>query len=1037
MAESINNDNDLLSYINEDFITNNPSKNDLNDEIYSNYIKTENTNSNKNNNSLDLTEKRKIELAQATIYNSITNNYNQNLPLSPPQDNDINSPNNEILFNSQNVNNQTLNMTQSPSMELEALSPSSIGSDVNDINNKSDEQNLFNLTQIYQNNGLIPDSLINTSLLSYTNPELISNSALLNAMCTDENNKSQLFPQVFPNTNIPISSSTYINDTLNPLSAVNIPLPTDTDIPVTLNPNLTLPTVTVPSNNIEFTVPQNTINLNNSLATTTGLDITTLQTLSPLALNGPLTVASNNAMNSVNSSTIISTTTVAPATAASTVESIKTTNATTSVNTSSAVSSVTTNPPLSSTLDLSSIKSSVNETLELTKKLSQANGNSIERKPIDVTDILKSDVAASCLNLLKGSKGKPGRKKKCLQSTSDNTNTNSNTKITPSTNIDSKTFPLLSTLNANNDASNTDSTNANSLLTAQSVKFPIIKPKSLNEANSQILPLAPSTTKSNSINCFSSSSTKPINSTLLRPSPTPILPNGNAEKTNTNSQNNQVKTAYQKRQERLLKNREAAHLSRKRKREQLHMLETHAQELIAENQTLKLKVIELEQLNEKLIKENELLKSKMGMGVVSIKKENEDETSMPEMPNDIYNLYINSEALINNTTNTSTQNKSSNKNKQIGIVFMVLLFSFSLFTFPLSIFYAKENTEVNKSLISSFMNKLSDFSLSSISPDNTGKIISNSYEQEKPYLLDSGHYEISQPSEVSTISGERNINDDHRKENEHQLVHIKKSRKIKNNRHSGKSKQKRNTTYKKIKKNYEYTSIPEISSLMSLFHPKNVDLDKESLKQMSLLQHWIVEGFCSIHENHTYAKDPSNVKDIIKIYNTKENNEESTDLTVKNNNDDYYDYSKDFSKEIPWNMKQFIKFYPDTTYFYSPKLVQLFPLSNNDIIEPTIPIINRLQPNNTAENVVTDDDNTTITPSSSYYSEKTNESDRKSHQSSTKSEDQDRDNIYHLPLTNKPKMAIITNIESDDIDEESNSYLMIDFEIKGARLIEK
>jgi len=1036
MAESINNDNDLLSYINEDFITNNPSKNDLNDEIYSNYIKTENTNSNKNNNPLGLTEKRKIELAQASIYNSITNNYNQNLPLSPPQDNDINSPNNEILFNSQNVNNQTLNMTQSPSMELEALSPSSIGSDVNDINNKSDEQNLFNLTQIYQNNGLIPDSLINTSLLSYTNPELISNSALLNAMCTDENNKSQLFPQVFPNTNIPISSSTYINDTLNPLSAVNIPLPTDTDIPVTLNPNLTLPTVTVPSNNIEFTVPQNTINLNNSLATTTGLDITTLQTLSPLALNGPLTVASNNAMNSVNSSTIISTTTVAPATAASTVESIKTTNATTSVNTSSAVSSVTTNPPLSSTLDLSSIKSSVNETLELTKKLSQANGNSIERKPIDVTDILKSDVAASCLNLLKGSKGKPGRKKKCLQSTSDNTNTNSNTKITPSTNIDSKTFPLLSTLNANNDASNTDSTNANSLLTAQSVKFPIIKPKSLNEANSQILPLAPSTTKSNSINCFSSSSTKPINSTLLRPSPTPILPNGNAEKTNTNSQNNQVKTAYQKRQERLLKNREAAHLSRKRKREQLHMLETHAQELIAENQTLKLKVIELEQLNEKLIKENELLKSKMGMGVVSIKKENEDETSMPEMPNDIYNLYINSEALINNTTNTSTQNKSSNKNKQIGIVFMVLLFSFSLFTFPLSIFYAKENTEVNKSLISSFMNKLSDFSLSSISPDNTGKIISNSYEQEKPYLLDSGHYEISQPSEVSTISGERNINDDHRKENEHQLVHIKKSRKIKNNRHSGKSKQKRNTTYKKIKKNYEYTSIPEISSLMSLFHPKNVDLDKESLKQMSLLQHWIVEGFCSIHENHTYAKDPSNVKDIIKIYNTKENNEESTDLTVKNNNDDYYDYSKDFSKEIPWNMKQFIKFYPDTTYFYSPKLVQLFPLSNNDIIEPTIPIINRLQPNNTAENVVTDDDNTTITPSSSYYSEKTNESDRKSHQSSTKSEDQDRDNIYHLPLTNKPKMAIITNIESDDIDEESNSYLMIDFEIKGARLIE-
>jgi len=466
------------------------------------------------------------------------------------------------------------------------------------------------------------------------------------------------------------------------------------------------------------------------------------------------------------------------------------------------------------------------------------------------------------------------------------------------------------------------------------------------------------------------------------------------------------------------------------------MLETHAQELIAENQTLKLKVIELEQLNEKLVKENKLLKMNMGINDVPIKKEPEEpmSTDLPstEMPNDIYNLYIKSEALTstsNTSSNSSTaQNNSSTKSKEIGIVFMVLIFSFSLFTFPLSIFSASNSNEVSKNLISSFMNKLSDFSLASISPDNTGKILSNTYEQEKPYLLDSGHYELA---DIQNQNVELEISD--RRKEKGQLSQFKKSRKMKNNSH-GKSKQKRNTTRKNIKKNYEYTSFNEISSLMSVFHPKNVDLDDEALKQMSLLQHWIVEGFCSIHENHTYAKDPSNVKDIIKVYNTEDNNGSgSTDLTIKSNSNKYYNSQKNFSKEIPYNMKQFIKFYPDTTYFYSPKLVQLFPLSTNDILEPSVPIINRLQSNDTIEEkTVIHENNNTI---SSSYDKNVNGNDDEKNESS-KSESQDNDNVYHLPFTNKPKMAIITNLESDDINEESNSYLMIDFEIKGARLIE-
>eukprot|EP00833_Pecoramyces_ruminatium_P004781 jgi/Orpsp1_1/1178813/evm.model.c7180000066839.1 len=981
MSESIS-DNDLLSYINEELITNNSEKEELNEELYSKYLKTDGIGK---NSTINLNEKNKLDLAQATLLNSLTNNvYNQTLPLSPPQD-DINSPSSEIYLNSQNVQNVPSNSLNSPSMELEALSPSSIGSEVNDISVKSEEQNLMNLTQIYQNNGLIADSLINQGLLSQytTNSDLINNNVLLNAMCTDENNKSQLFPQVLPNTNISIPS-TYINDTLNSLSTVNISLPNDTNIPVTLNTVMSLPTLTVPSN-MEFTVPSNALNLNSDLATTAAdLDLTTLQSLSPLAMSGPLAVANSNP-TPINPTTIInSLSNTAPSTGDVTetkaISSNTITNGTlASAITSSAATAVPTvsNSSLSSTLDLTSLKSSVNETLQLTKKLSQGNNTTnINEKGksniIDVTDILKSDVAASCLNLLKGSKGKPGRKKKCLQNSSSDSNnitltstsTSSNTSTNSTTSTIDNKFPYLKLMNQNTES--TGNTNVNNLQT-NSVKFPVIKPKintsSTSDNHTPILPLAPSTTKSNSINCFNGSliskapspGTKPLNSTILHP---PILPNGSTEKNNSNN-NNQVKTAYQKRQERLLKNREAAHLSRKRKREQLHMLETHAQELIAENQTLKLKVIELEQLNEKLLKENELLKMNINKNTsdinlkMNVKKESSDIHEMTDvsdintnaMSSDIYNLYIKSEALNGSNNTSTTQNKTSTKSKEIGIVFMVILFSFSLFTFPLSIFSGKNNNEISNSLISSFMNKLSDFSLASISSDNTGKILSSGYEKDKPFLLDGGHYELSN---TEGSHGELEVRDMNRKRNgKGQLSQYKKSKKMKNTNSNSKSKQKRNTTRKNIKKNYEYTSFNEISSLMSVFHPKNVDLDEDVLKQMSILQNWIVEGFCSVHENHTFAKDSSNVKDIIKIYNDEDINESSTDLTVKKNGHNYYGSSK--SKEIPWNMKQFIKFYPDTTYFYSPKLVQLFPLSSNDILEPSIPIINRLQPNDTSE----------------------------------------------------------------------------------------
>jgi len=552
MTESIN-ENDLLSYINEELIKNNAEKEELNDELYSKYVKTENF----DKNSIGLTEKNKLDLAQAALLSSLTNNvYNQTFPLSPPQD-DVNSPNNEIYLNSQNVPSSNLS---SPSMELEALSPSSLGSEVNDI--KTEEQNLMNLTQLYQNNGLISsDSLINPGLLSQlsTNSEFLNNNALLNAMCTDENNKSQLFPQVLPNSNIAVPS-TYINDALNPLSAVNISVPTNNNIPVTLNSVMSLPTITVPSN-MEFTVPSNDLNLNNAIATdTTDLDLTTLQSLSSLAMNRPLTVDNSNP-TTVNTSALMDTissivTSTATAATEASIPSVVTNTTTGSTLSSSAASSAAkttaSNSSLSETLDLTSLKSSVNETLQLTKKLSQSNSlnttsTTKEEKSniIDVTDILKSDVAASCLNLLKGSKGKPGRKKKCLQTSSDSNNSStSSTNTTSPSAVDNK-YPYLSLLNKSTEGTSINTNSNINNLQANSVKFPIIKPKispaSTNDSHTSILPIAPATTKSNSISCFNgpllakSPSAKLLNSTIL---PTPILPNGSTDKNNNNNNNN-------------------------------------------------------------------------------------------------------------------------------------------------------------------------------------------------------------------------------------------------------------------------------------------------------------------------------------------------------------------------------------------------------------------------------------------------------------------------------------------------------------------
>ncbi|KAI9190705.1 uncharacterized protein BJ171DRAFT_574680 [Polychytrium aggregatum] len=106
-----------------------------------------------------------------------------------------------------------------------------------------------------------------------------------------------------------------------------------------------------------------------------------------------------------------------------------------------------------------------------------------------------------------------------------------------------------------------------------------------------------------------------------------------------------------KRQERMIKNREAADQSRKRKREHLQQLELHAQQLVSENDQLKQRVLELESMNWELKLENESLKAKL--------------------------------AATGSSSSAGVDRVSLGANKKtVGTLFMVFLFSFAVILMP-------------------------------------------------------------------------------------------------------------------------------------------------------------------------------------------------------------------------------------------------------------------------------------------------------------------------------------------------------------------
>ncbi|KAI8639602.1 hypothetical protein BD408DRAFT_484737 [Parasitella parasitica] len=124
----------------------------------------------------------------------------------------------------------------------------------------------------------------------------------------------------------------------------------------------------------------------------------------------------------------------------------------------------------------------------------------------------------------------------------------------------------------------------------------------------------------------------------------------------------QKQAQIQKRQERLIKNRAAALLSRKRKREHLSLLEDEKQSLLMENETLAHKVDALESRIQSLEQENKDLRERL-----------EHTQSVNNSSNTVIHIGSNKKSLVQNGQKPS---------KATGVVFMIILFSFALFTLP-------------------------------------------------------------------------------------------------------------------------------------------------------------------------------------------------------------------------------------------------------------------------------------------------------------------------------------------------------------------
>ncbi|KAF9902668.1 hypothetical protein BX616_001856 [Lobosporangium transversale] len=139
-------------------------------------------------------------------------------------------------------------------------------------------------------------------------------------------------------------------------------------------------------------------------------------------------------------------------------------------------------------------------------------------------------------------------------------------------------------------------------------------------------------------------------------------------------------TAQAKRQERLIKNRAAALLSRKRKREHINLLETHTDLLKTTNQELTERVSELEENVRVLTTERDTAREERD----SARKECESLQRQIKVlthhqpQTDAFHMDMDLERNIRTSVDTDRGLNS----KATGVVFMIILFSFALFNLP-------------------------------------------------------------------------------------------------------------------------------------------------------------------------------------------------------------------------------------------------------------------------------------------------------------------------------------------------------------------
>ncbi|KAJ1679478.1 hypothetical protein EV182_001971 [Spiromyces aspiralis] len=146
----------------------------------------------------------------------------------------------------------------------------------------------------------------------------------------------------------------------------------------------------------------------------------------------------------------------------------------------------------------------------------------------------------------------------------------------------------------------------------------------------------------------------------VKPEPASASKPAIATKQETAADSSPAASLAQKRQERLIKNRAAALLSRKRKREQLSSLESQVSTLTTENNELKARLAELEKKMGKLTTERDVLVAKVASMNSSLSKARREECGQE------------SHAIVKESTDTYSKHLS------IGHLLVPVLFSFTL-----------------------------------------------------------------------------------------------------------------------------------------------------------------------------------------------------------------------------------------------------------------------------------------------------------------------------------------------------------------------